>query len=84
MTVDGELKRQIFQLDYVQIDTIKVENLGDVLGEKINEILDEVAKEFPLLLEGVTIKSKTCGDISADIFACAEWFKKWFLGSEQK
>lgn len=51
-------------------DNIKVVDVRDI---------DEAKKEFPLILEAPIIKSKTtCGDITTDIFAVAEWFKKWF------
>lgn len=50
-----------------------------VCPEAIQRYIDEAKKDFPLILEAPIIKSKTtCGDITTDIFAVAEWFKKWF------
>jgi hypothetical protein len=78
MTSDGELKRQIFQLDYVQIDTIKVENLGDVLGEKINEILDEVAKEFPRAILPIDAGVEYHENAMELLRLISDWYLKWF------
>jgi len=88
MTQEGELKKRMWKVlgnHMTDSDELGVPEVNKMF----DEVLDEAAKEFPF---GIEIKDPDFNRIfqqNAYMWnqkfpeLAIEWFKKWFLGSEQ-